>query len=150
MTTKAVSTAGVKLQRGAGDGPPETFATIAEVSNISGPNESADTIEVTSFDSAAREYIPGLRDGGEVSFDFNFVGEDTSQAALRSDFAAGTVRNWRIDCDDATATLTVPSKYTFAASVIALGTTFATNDAIKGSCTLKISGAVGFTARAAA
>lgn len=149
MASKAVSTAGVKLQKGDGATPTEAFTTIAEVTSISGPNESADTIEVTSFDSTAKEFIPALRDGGEVSFEFNFVGDDATQAALRTQFVNGTVGNFKIDCDDATATLTVPSKYSFAASVTSLGMNFATNDKITGSCTLKVSGAVTFTARAA-
>lgn len=150
MASKAVSTAGVKLQRGDGATPTEAFVTIAEVTSISGPTQSSETIEVTSFDSAAKEFIPALRDSGEVTFEFNFVGEDTSQAALRTDFANGKVSNYKIDCDDATATLIVSSKYAFAASVTSLSTNFATNDKISGSCTLKISGPVTFTPRAAA
>jgi predicted secreted protein len=149
MATKATSTAGVKLQRGDGATPTEAFVTIAEVFNISGPNETAELIDVTSFDSPAKEFIAGLRDGGEVSFEYNLVGEDTSQGGLRTDFTAGTKRNFKIDLDDATATLVVPSKYTFAAVVTALGNTFAANDKVTGSCTLKVSGAVSFTARAA-
>jgi predicted secreted protein len=150
MTTKAVSTAGVKLQRGDGATPTEAFATIAEVTSISGPNESAASIDVTSFDSTSREYIAGLRDGGEVSIEFNFVGDDVSQAGLRADFASGAKRNFTIDLDDATATLTVASKYAFAAVVTALGANFAVDDKITGSATLKISGDVTFTPRAAA
>jgi predicted secreted protein len=150
MASKAVSTVGVKLKRGDGATPTEVFSAIGEVFNLSGPNETAAQIDVTSFDSTAREYIAGLRDGGEVTFEFNFVGDDVSQAGLRSDFAAGTLRNFEIDLHDATATLTVPSKYAFAASVTALGNSFAVDDKITGSCTLKISGPVTFTPRAAA
>jgi predicted secreted protein len=148
--SKATSTVGVKLKRGDGAGPPEVFAAIAEVTSISGPNETAAQIDVTSFDSAAREYIAGLRDGGEISFEFNFVGDDASQAALRADFAAGKLSNYEIDLNDGTVALPVASKYAFAASVTALGNSFAVDDKISGSCTLKISGAVAFTPRAAA
>jgi hypothetical protein len=105
---------------------------------------------VTSFDSEAREYIAGLRDGGEISFEFNFVGDDASQAALRADFAAGKLSNYEIDLNDGTVALPVASKYAFAASVTALGNSFAVDDKITGSCTLKISGPVVFTPRAAA
>lgn len=146
MTTKSTTSKGVKLQRGNGAGT-EIFATIGEVFNISGPNESVEEIEVTSFDSTAKEYLPGLRDGGEVQFDFRLVGEDAMQVGLRSDFAAGVVRNFKLELNDATATLTTPSVYAFAAVVKALGTTFGTNAPVNCSCTLKVSGAVTFTAR---
>jgi predicted secreted protein len=149
MASKATSTVGVKLKRGDGAGP-EVFAAVAEITSISGPNETAAQIDVTSFDSEAREYIAGLRDGGEISFDFNFVGDDASQAALRADFAAGKLSNYEIDLNDGTVALPVASKYAFAASVTALGNNFAVDDKITGSCTLKISGPVIFTPRAAA
>lgn len=148
--SNAVSTAGVKLKRGNGVQPIEAFAAIAEITSISGPNETAAQIDVTSFDSTAREYIAGLRDGGEISFEFNFVGDDASQQGLRDDFAAGVLRNFEIDLHDATVLLPVASKYSFAASVTALGNNFAVDDKITGSCTLKISGPVAFTPRAAA
>lgn len=48
---------------------------IAEVTNISGPKLSADTIEVTHLKSpnAMREFIGSLKDGGELTFDINFI-----------------------------------------------------------------------------
>lgn len=48
---------------------------IAEVTNISGPSFSADTIEATHLKSPKywREFIGGLKDGGEISFDLNLI-----------------------------------------------------------------------------
>ncbi|MFA5374128.1 MAG: phage tail tube protein [Candidatus Omnitrophota bacterium] len=68
---------------------------IAEVINVSGPNQSRDMIEVTNHDSANgfKEFIAGLADGGEVTIEGNFkAGDTTGQIALHTDFQAGTSR----------------------------------------------------------
>ena len=48
---------------------------IANLTSISGPSYEAETIDVTAHDSADdyfRDFIAGLRDAGEVSFEGNF------------------------------------------------------------------------------
>ena len=65
---------------------------IAELSSISGPSEAVDTIDVTSHDSddTYKEFIAGLRDGGEISFEGNFISTDTDgQIAMHTDFQSG-------------------------------------------------------------
>ena len=59
-----------------GDGAtPEIWTTIAEVTNISGPTLTQEVVDVTSHSSsgAFREKVGGLLDGGEVTFDLNFI-----------------------------------------------------------------------------
>ena len=48
---------------------------IGNLTNISGPGISADTIDVTSHDStgAYRQFVAGLIDGGEISLEGNLV-----------------------------------------------------------------------------
>lgn len=136
MTTKAHSSKTFKLQRG--DDAGSVFTNIAEVTSMNGPDEKASQIDVTSFDSTAMEYIAGLTDGGEVSFDFNFVGSDAQQAGLRTDLRAGTVRSFKAIANDHASD---PSNVTFTAIVTALsGFKAGVNQALKGSCSLKISG----------
>ncbi len=68
---------------------------LAELTNISGPNISVDTVEVTSHDStsAFREFVPGLRDGGEVAVEGNFIfGNTGGQRALVTDATSGSAR----------------------------------------------------------
>ena len=56
-------------------GTTSTAQAIGELTNISGPGITADTIDVTSHNStdAFREYVSGLLDGGEVSFEGNLM-----------------------------------------------------------------------------
>lgn len=51
-----------------------TFVPIAEIRNISGPSIEVSEVDVTNMDSASsyREFIFGLKDPGEISFDLNY------------------------------------------------------------------------------
>lgn len=137
MATKAKATKGTAIQRdsdGAG-----AYVTIGEVTNFSGPGEAAGQIDVTHFDSAAREFISdALPDGGEVTFDVNFVGSDAQQQGLRTDLRAGTVRNFKVILNDHATTKTT---FTFAAVVVGIeGPSGGQGEAYKMSITLKVSG----------
>lgn len=100
MPTKAKASKGTLIQRGDGGGT-EVFTTIGEVVSFAGPGEEMGTIDATSFDSTAMEYIAdGLVEGGEVTLGINFVGSDAQQQGLRTDLRAGTKRNFKILLND--------------------------------------------------
>lgn len=65
--TSAISGFGTQLKIGG--------TAIVELQDVSGPSLSLETIEVTSHSSLDgwKEYIAGLLDAGEVSFDINYV-----------------------------------------------------------------------------
>jgi len=74
-------------------------AAILELTSISGPSESMDPIDVTSHDSddGFKEFIAGLHDGGEISFEgMCIVGDSTGQVAMHDDFQATTIKAWEI------------------------------------------------------
>jgi hypothetical protein len=143
MTTKATSTKGVKLQRGDGAGS-ETFTTIAEVLSWKGPTEKAPQLDASSFDSTAMEYISGLPDNGEVTFDVNWVGSDAQQQGLRTDLRAGTKRNFKLQLVDSGGV--TPTIVSFAAIVTgAPELSGAVNQIVKGSCSLRITGQATYT-----
>lgn len=139
--TAAVSTRGLRLQRGDG-ATTEVFTTIGEVTDFTGPSETTEQLDATSFDSTAQEFIAGLPDNGEVSFDMNFVGSNAQQQGLRADLRAGTVRNFRLILNDHATTDT---QFAFAAIVTNLSIQGASNAIIKASCTLKLTGAATVT-----
>ena len=81
------------------NGSPESFNTIAHVTNIPGPETSREMMDATALDSAGgyKEYIPGLRDGGEVNIEGFFDATDTGQAALRTNLEdEETARNFQV------------------------------------------------------
>ena len=138
MATKAKASKGTLLKRGDGGGT-EVFTTIGEVLSFNGPSESVTDINVTSFDSTAKEYISdGLVDGGEVTFDVNFVGSNTEQQGLRTDIRAGTLRNFELVLNDHASS---PTTFEFSAVVKSLEGPFAgQSEQYKMSVTLKVSG----------
>lgn len=138
MATKAKSSKGTKIQRGDGGGS-EVFTTVGEVMQFSGPSEAVDDIDVTSFDSVAKEFIStGQPDAGEVKFDVNFVGGDAQQQGLRTDLRNGTLRNFKVILNDHVST---PTTFSFAAIVKGLdGPSASVGAQYKMSLTLKVSG----------
>jgi len=105
---------------------------IAEILNISGPNIKVDMIDMTSHDSASafREFVAGLRDGGEVAIEGNFIPGDTDGIiAFITDLQAGTKRE---------VIITGPTAAAFTWTFDALGTDF--------SPTAPHDGKLGFTA----
>lgn len=138
--TQAVLGYGTLLQKG--DVATATnFATIAEVRSIDGPKMTKDRKEVTHMLSpdGYREYIGGLKDGGEVTFTCNFVPSDATQDAatgLIADFTGNVKRYYRI-----TWPTTPAYTSTFQAEVVDVGFKTPVDDAITMDITLKLSAA---------
>lgn len=137
--TDAVSGFGTLLQSGDG-AQPEVFATVAEVKDITGPGMESDSIEVTNHSSpgAWREKISGLLDGGEVTFDVNFLPGDAThdhQTGLISDFLARAVHNFRLVWPTAAEDWVV-----FPARVSGFEPSAPVDDALGASVTLEVAG----------
>jgi len=132
---------GTQLQLGDGEGP-EVFTTVAEVQSINGPSLSTNAVEVTNMDSPDKymEFIPGLRDAGEISFEINYLfdnathGKDTG---ILQDFddAETKVRNWKIIFPDTGSTT-----WDFSGFVTEFTMNDPVEDKITASLTIKITG----------
>lgn len=85
---------GTQLQRGDG-ATPEVFTPLANVTDITPPGIERETYDVTAHDSpdAWREFIGGLKDGGEVEIDINY--DPREHDALIADFADTAPRNYK-------------------------------------------------------
>lgn len=96
--TQAHSSFGALLQIGDGATPAEAFTNVAEVRDGGGVSRTRTTQETTHHESpqAFREYIATLADGGEPSFELNWVFGATTHAKLMTDFESAVARNWRI------------------------------------------------------
>lgn len=75
-----------------------SYVTIAEITKLGGPDMTAEDVDVTSHDSVGgfKEFISGLKEGGEVTFDANFVPDNATHQRVISDFAAGTQAQYQI------------------------------------------------------
>ncbi len=130
---------GFLVQRGDG-GSPENFTTVAEVLDADGPGLSADSVEATHQESPNywREFIPGLKDGGEISFDVNHDPDNATHDAttgIVADFNNRTVRNWRVAFPSPSS-----KTWTFPAFVTGFEPSNPVADRSTASVTLKVTG----------
>ena len=132
--TSALHTKQILLQRAMG-GSPDVFETVGEVNSFDGPQMSAPSIDATSFDSTWAESLVGVPDGGQVTLGFNWIPSNGPQSRLRTDFAAGMLRAYRIELTDNTV-------IAFSAYITAVSPSGAVNDKTNGSVTVRITGAV--------
>ncbi|WP_017602209.1 phage tail tube protein [Nocardiopsis lucentensis] len=125
---------GSQFYRGDG-GSPETFDLVGEATDISGPEMSRDTIEVTSHDSpdAFREWVGGLKDGGEVTFTVRY--DPDLHNPLQDDFDDEQTRNYQIRLPDVPGGI-----WNFSAFITNMGLSFPMEDAMGADFTFKISG----------
>lgn len=99
-TSKAISAFGTLLQRGDGVTPTEGFTTVSELENIEIPAVETDTIETSHHTSPGgyKEFVLGMRDGGEVTLEGSYIPTDATQRAttgILADNLSGVRRNFK-------------------------------------------------------
>lgn len=137
--TGALSSFGTLVKKGDG-GSPESFTTIAELLDIEGPEIELDTEEATSHSSTDgwAEYVGTILDGGEVSFEVNYIPTNATHNAttgLIADMKNRTKRNFQIVFPDAGNTT-----WSFTALVTKVGPGAPVRGKLSGSITLKMTG----------
>ncbi|KLL11578.1 MULTISPECIES: phage tail tube protein [Protofrankia] len=121
------------------------FAAIANVSDVSGPSREREGIEVTAHDSPDqyREFVKGLKDGGEVEITINYDPGAVTHADLDADFEEKPLRDYQVvilpgEADEHT--------WEFSALITNIGDEFPHDDKMERTVTFKISGKPTLTA----
>lgn len=119
------------LSRGDGSEAEETFEPIANVTSLSPPNISRETLDVTSHDSpnGYMEFLGGLKDPGEVSFDVNY--DPSEHDKLVEDFEKNLPVNYEVAFPDGTV-------WAFGAILTAFEPEAPYDDKLTASLTLKV------------
>lgn len=112
----------------------------------------ADDIDVTNFDSEAKEYLTGLPDNGEITLQINQDSSDAVHQFLESEAGSGNRFPFCVALSESETAPTasggniVPAAdrtcYIFTASVKSYRGAIKTNDAVRRTVTLRISGAI--------
>lgn len=116
---------------------PETFASMAEVTDISGFGFSLDQIEATHMESpnGYKEYVAGMKDGDTMTVTFNMIRENAIQT--KGVWDAGLRRNFQLNFPG-----TLPD-YDFSATPEGWHVTNVNpNNVLKIEAGLKIAGAI--------
>jgi len=115
---------------------PQTFAAVANVTGITGPDGQKPDIDVTNLSDVARRFLTGLPDFGSVSLELNYSPDETTHDTLYALFLSGALRQWRILFSNATTYLE------FNATVQTFPFQFAIDDVVKITVGLRVSGQV--------
>ena len=120
-----------------------TAGTIGNVISMSGPNQTRDSIDISTMDSTGkwREFIPGMLDAGEMTFEVNYdaVSEQTAND-LNTALADATPEEWTI-----TFAGSAQGTWVCTGFVTALGFGSPFDDKLTQSVTIKFTGAPVYT-----
>jgi len=123
------------------DSSPDLYVELAEIKSITPPSVDVDTVEVTHMQSPNRyrEYISGLQDGGEASFEMNFIPGSTSDDRLFELLNLGVGVSRRRACR-----ISYPNGVTwsFNAEVTGYEPDVPFDDAMTATVTLKVTGTI--------
>jgi predicted secreted protein len=138
MASNAFWAYGTVLQLGDG-ATSESFASIAELTDVNAPAMTKDSIEVSNYGSTDRfrEYIPGMKDGGSVSFEANWLPNNSTHdesTGLLECFNDDVNHNWKFVLPDSLGTIS------FVGHVTAFTPTTPLTMQGKLACTIKVSG----------
>lgn len=87
---------GTLLKHGNGDGPPETFTTIAQRVSIDGPEMSVGTADTTHLDSTAKTHRITIPDNGELELTIYYDPKDTTHQFCTGLMITPTQKNWQL------------------------------------------------------
>lgn len=122
---------GTKLKVG------DPAVAVAELTSISSPSITQETIDVTTLDSEGeyRDFIGGFKDGGEVTASGFFAPNDPGQMALYTALEASTVEKFLIEFP-----ANMGAKWEFDGVVTAFQTNAELEEAVGFEITIKVAG----------
>jgi hypothetical protein len=137
----AVDTTGKTITAGTATATPTTFTAVNNIKTYSGFDGMASELDKTNLQSVAKEFMLGLVDFGQFSFEFDTDLNDAGQAALRSHQQSSAIANFQLVLPGAGSNLT----YSWQGYVKKFSQTGGVDQIVKGSCDIRISGPVTLT-----
>lgn len=120
---------------------PDNYVDMAEVNSITPPSFSLDQVDVTHMASPNRnrEFISGLNDPGECSFDMNFIpgnaSDDRIFELLSLPTGTSRARNCRVSFPNGVT-------WSFSAELTGYEPTVPVDDKMVATVTFKVSGSI--------
>jgi len=120
---------------------PDNYVDMAEVNSITPPSFSLDQVDVTHMASPNRnrEFISGLNDPGECSFDMNFIpgnaSDDRIFELLSLPTGTSRARNCRVSFPNGVT-------WSFTAELTGYEPTVPVDDKMTATVTFKVSGSI--------
>ena len=132
---------GTQLERSDDGTSTGTFASVGTIRDVTPPGLSRDAVETTHMSSVEkwREFIGGLKDGGEMQFEMSFDPGSTETVAFHTEINADTAGYYKLTFPDAT-------EWGFGGLVTDIGPSTPLDDKMVADITIKLSGKPGFVA----
>lgn len=128
-----------------GPGSPSAYAALEEVTSISGPDGSANLIDVSHLQSTRKEYLAGLADNGTIQLECNFTG-GTKQMDMFTLFNSNSdPEPFKIQIPE-TSALADYHEFTFLGIVTKWSLAEAVDDKVKLTMTIQTTGGLTYTA----
>lgn len=124
-----------------------TPTTVGEIKSASITGNSWGTADVTNFQSGAdREFITTVRENGQLKISGNRVALDAGQVIVEAAYQSGAITAFTLTLAKSAAQTTNGDKYSFMALVESRSFDADVTKEVSWSVSLKISGAVTYTA----
>ena len=114
---------------------------IGEVVGFSGPNMTANPIDVTNLTSTAKEKLIGVYDGGQITLNLNAVVTDDGQTKIRESLAG----RHKGACVIRLSASVTSQQIMFDGSISAFNITGSVDNKLAGDVTISITGPVVIT-----
>lgn len=88
--TVNIDSSGFAAAGTSGTATPKTWTKVLNVATYSGFDGQKSEIDVSNLDSAAKEFIPGLEDFGQLTVELQVDNTDAGQLAMRANKSANT------------------------------------------------------------
>lgn len=120
---------------------PTSYVSVGEIYNVTPPSAQVDQVEVTHMQSPnrRREYISGLVDGGECSFEMNYIPGSDGDSELNEILDLGVGVSRRRQCK-----IRYPNGVThvFEAELQSYEPSVPTDDKMTAAVSFKVTGAI--------
>lgn len=122
---------------------PNAYDTIEENASLSGIGVTNPLVDVTSHDSAAREYIAGLADGSEITLECNYIQTaSNNQLDLMADVDNKVTSSFRLTMLDASTSPNTSKTFSFSGVCLSYQIAPSFDDKHMITFTIKISGSI--------
>jgi predicted secreted protein len=141
MTTNATIGYGTPFYIKDTSASPDVFVVVGEVTSITPPNFTRDTVDVTHTESnnGWREFIPGLKDAGETKIEGNYVFSSNTDDLILAQFNTTTLTQCKIQYNGNSS-----QTATFSGIVTGYEKTAPVDDKMGFTLTVKVTGEVTF------